>query len=344
MSLRNANTAAIMDILAVNWTEQIPYVGSALIRAILDFSGITCSAQELGAKRTGRDGRANNVRILVRVPAGENHEQTFQNGSAVGNALINPLFKNRVDAILEQLSGIPSAILDLNVALNQGLVVQAPGLIEVAPTSGTVPMKLISVRSTAFHDILDIAPTTDMAIDDKATLNYTENGLITQEGVDFLHSSDTLITGVGGLTDPLIGAWKFSGKDVLSNLAGSPTLTEFSYALNSDPIPSGSLSKDGTPIASMDQTDIAQDVSSIARSVNLSLVQGRESLTIAQAAVNILTSQKRWARYVESEVAYKAFSSLERSVEVTNDTGSVISANTVLGRLQIQKNGISEVI
>jgi len=342
--LKNANTAAIMDVTIANWTEQVALVPSALVRAVKELSGITCATKELGAKRTGKDGRANNVRVLLQVPKGVDNHESFIIGSDVGQALIDPRFKAKVDAIISELALSPSAILDINVALNQGLVVTAPGLIVEDADAGTVPMNLTAYRSTAFHDIYQIKPSTDVAIDGVASLNWTQTALKSVDGAEELHSMSNYFYN-NNVDFPaldrnaMIGDWDFRGDTIMSDLAGTPTLTTFSHIITSAPR-NLKLDKDAvnvfdTPIASLGTLGVLED--------SIRLNRGSRG-DVFSNSMRVGRFSDVYSSYREDAVAYKEIQSATRALKITNSLGAVIPAGAVLGYMQVEIAGIAEVL
>jgi len=250
--LKNANTAAILDVTNLYWTEQSPLVGSAIIRAIKELSGVECTTKELRPIRTSKDGRANNVRILVQVPTGIDNAESFQFGSRVGLAMTNPRFEGRVNAILAQLSGHPSSILEIIVSLNEGVLRVAPGLVVDDPTPDTVLMRLDIYKGTQYYDVYEVKLGADLPTAGVATLNYHQTPLEAVDGAEELHSvTNQLYNETLGVPASLVGDWKFSGSDILTDLEATPTLTDFTYVLEGNDVDgpvSIRLTKDGVDV------------------------------------------------------------------------------------------------
>ncbi len=340
MSLRNANIRGDFDATLSQWMVQTELIGSAVMRAIEELSGIRTSIKSLGSKRVDKSGRGTNVKLLVRVPAGANDGETFMNGSDTALALTHPLFKEILDGILAELSGAPSALLEIDFAQSQAVEVQAYGLVIEAPPDPPISeLGFRLVVSPPGYDVYAVAPKSDMAIDEVAGINWSETPLIVElDGRQATYLYNFCYPRHAS-TDPLTGAWNFKATEVCSDGTTPVTyITTFDTAALSM-----SLTKDGLPVGVTGFVGAVNFATLITHTVALDLRFSTNRFLGLNNRISQQASGYKSLTLNEVPTDLIQIDSASRELRITNDTGAVIPANTVLGRLYVLKGMVEQI-
>jgi len=331
MTLRRSNVSIIADITNPEWTTQVQYYASALLLATRQLSGVPVEVKGVGVKAADKGGKNSLVRFLVQVPTSNDKDQEFLDGSDVAVALVSSALKTSFDIFVKQLSGFPSTAFFIEASQNEAIIVQAPGLVLGVATGGDVLLNLTLENASEFEEVYGISPAADLADAAVGSINYTATPLIASDPRGTVITSNELIRSAV-LTDPLAGGtWKYTATEVVADTGDTVSATFVSTVNNADN--SIVMTKDGGGIGA-DGRPNSLPVISHKATFNVGLT----SLFALRNAVSDGLVAVPAEEYTEAATAFRKFTSLDRIIEVTNNTGSTVASGTKIGELHVQKS------
>ncbi len=344
MALKRALTNTFLDVTVSHWMDQVNFIASAISRTVGILSGVKVIVVPNKAKRVDATGRASNISVLVQVPDGADQAEDFINGSAVGHALTDPNFKTLMGKIVEQLSGLPSTILEFDTALSQAVEVQASGLIVESPEpSPIIELDFKLVQTLTNQDVYDITPKEDMVSGDIGQINWSETPTIQEFSNRKIYLAiDSFQGSVVDFDVPLLGAWEYTSTEVLSDDSQTPVSSTFITESITSPV-SMSIKKDDVEVGTKASSGTFKTATIMQKASTIFLSPSRNSRGIGLFIRDSKNGGRESDTYVEPATIFRSIDTISNSLKITNDGSAPIKQGTVLGQLKTRKDTIAEI-